>query len=66
VGQKLGQPVQIIWSGSNKLPFTSTIGIDEPEVMAERQKTPYPILKIKRHEKDEDRGAISNYSARLQ
>ena len=56
-GKKLGQPLyQIFGLNPNHLPLTSfTIGIDEPEVMAEQAKASgYPILKIKLgSEKDE-------------
>ena len=57
-GKKLGQPLYKLFGlNPNKLPLTSvTIGIDEPEVMAEQAKeSGYPILKIKLgSEKDEE------------
>jgi L-alanine-DL-glutamate epimerase-like enolase superfamily enzyme len=49
-GKKLGQPLYKLFGlNPNHLPLTSfTIGIDEPEVMAEQAKASgYPILKIK-------------------
>ena len=51
LGKKLGVPLYQLW-GLNplKTPYTSfTIGLDEPEVMAEktRQAKMYPILKVK-------------------
>jgi len=56
-GKKLGQPLYKLFGLSpNNLPLTSfTIGMDEPEVMAEQAKSSaYPILKIKLgSEKDE-------------
>src|SRR5215216_3590234 len=56
-GKKLGQPLYKLFGlNPNNLPLTSfTIGIDEPEVMAEQAKSSnYPILKIKLgSEKDE-------------
>lgn len=56
-GKKLGQPLYKLFGlNPRKLPLTSfTIGIDEPEVMAEQVKaTKYPIIKIKLgSEKDE-------------
>jgi L-alanine-DL-glutamate epimerase-like enolase superfamily enzyme len=56
-GKQLGQPLYKLFGlNPNKLPLTSfTIGIDEPEVMAEQAKAAhYPILKIKLgSEKDE-------------
>ena len=56
-GKKLGQPLyKLLGLNPNKLPLTSfTIGIDEPEVMAEQAKAAnYPIIKIKLgSEKDE-------------
>jgi L-Ala-D/L-Glu epimerase len=56
-GKKLGQPLYKLFGlNPNKLPLTSfTIGIDEPEVMAEQaRESSYPILKIKLgSEKDE-------------
>jgi L-Ala-D/L-Glu epimerase len=56
-GKKLGQPLYKLFGlNPNKLPLTSfTIGIDEPEVMAEQAKlSNYPIIKIKLgSEKDE-------------
>jgi len=56
-GKKLGQPLYKLFGlNPNNLPLTSfTIGIDEPEVMAEQAKTSgYPIIKIKLgSEKDE-------------
>ena len=58
-GKKLGQPLYTLFGlNPNKLPLTSfTIGMDEPEVMAEQAKASgYPILKIKLgSEKDEAR-----------
>src|SRR5512146_3599192 len=57
-GKKLGQPLYKLFGlNPNKVPLTSfTIGIDEPEVMAEQAKAcGYPILKIKLgSEKDEE------------
>jgi L-alanine-DL-glutamate epimerase-like enolase superfamily enzyme len=56
-GKKLGQPLYTLFGlNPKKLPLTSfTIGIDEPEVMAEQVKAAnYPIIKIKLgSEKDE-------------
>jgi len=56
-GKKLGQPLYRLFGlNPNKLPLTSfTIGMDEPEVMAEQAKeSGYPILKVKLgSEKDE-------------
>jgi L-Ala-D/L-Glu epimerase len=56
-GKTLGQPLyKLLGLNPGKLPLTSfTIGIDEPEVMAEQAKAAnYPILKIKLgSEKDE-------------
>jgi len=49
-GKKLGQPLYKLFGlNPNNLPLTSfTIGMDEPEVMAEQAKASgYPILKIK-------------------
>lgn len=49
-GKKLGQPLYKLFGlNPNNLPLTSfTIGIDEPEVMAEQAKSSnYPIIKIK-------------------
>ena len=49
-GKKLGQPLyKLLGLNPNRLPLTSfTIGMDEPEVMAEQAKeSGYPILKIK-------------------
>ena len=49
-GKKLGQPLYKLFGlNPNKVPLTSfTIGIDEPEVMAEQAKASgHPILKIK-------------------
>jgi L-alanine-DL-glutamate epimerase-like enolase superfamily enzyme len=49
-GKKLGQPLYKLFGlNPNHLPLTSfTIGIDEPEVMAEQAKSSgYPVLKIK-------------------
>ena len=49
-GKKLGQPLYKLFGlNPNTLPQTSfTIGLDEPEVMAEQaQDSKYPILKIK-------------------
>jgi len=58
-GKKLGQPLYKLFGlNPNNLPLTSfTIGMDEPEVMAEQAKaSEYPILKIKLgSEKDEER-----------
>jgi len=60
-GKKLGQPLYTLFGlNPNNLPLTSfTIGMDEPEVMAEQAKASgYPILKIKLgSEKDEARMA---------
>jgi L-Ala-D/L-Glu epimerase len=57
-GKKLGQPLYKLFGlNPNKLPLTSfTIGIDEPEVMAEQTKQlNYPIIKIKLgSERDEE------------
>lgn len=57
-GKKLGQPLYKLFGlNPNKLPLTSfTIGIDEPEVMAEQaRESGHPILKIKLgSEKDEE------------
>ena len=56
-GKKLGEPLyKLLGLNPNHLPLTSlTIGMDEPEVMAEQAKASgYPILKIKLgSEKDE-------------
>jgi len=56
-GKKLGQPLYRLFGlNPNTMPLTSfTIGMDEPEVMAEQAKeSGYPILKIKLgSEKDE-------------
>jgi L-Ala-D/L-Glu epimerase len=56
-GKKLGQPVYRLFGlNPNNLPLTTfTIGIDEPEVMAEQAKeSGYPLLKVKLgSEKDE-------------
>lgn len=56
-GKRLGQPLYRLFGlNPNSLPLTSfTIGIDEPEVMAEQVKASnYPIIKIKLgSEKDE-------------
>ena len=56
-GKKLGQPLYRLFGLSpSNLPLTSfTIGMDEPDVMAEQAKfTKYPIIKIKLgSEKDE-------------
>ncbi len=49
-GKKLGQPLyRLLGLNPNRLPLTSfTIGMDEPEVMAEQAKASgHPILKIK-------------------
>jgi L-Ala-D/L-Glu epimerase / N-acetyl-D-glutamate racemase len=49
-GKKLGQPLYKLFGlNPHKLPLTSfTIGIDEPQVMAEQAKAAnYPIIKIK-------------------
>lgn len=49
-GKRLGQPIYRLFGvDPTHLPLTSyTIGIDQPEVMAERAKTgDYPILKVK-------------------
>lgn len=57
-GKKLGQPLYKLFGlNPSNLPLTSvTIGMDEPEVMAEQAKeSGYPILKIKLgSEKDEE------------
>ena len=57
-GKKLGQPLyKLLGLNPNHAPLTSfTIGIDEPEVMAEQAKASgYPIIKIKLgSEKDEE------------
>jgi L-alanine-DL-glutamate epimerase-like enolase superfamily enzyme len=57
-GKKLGQPLYKLFGlNPNHLPLTSfTIGMDEPEVMAEQAKaSKYPIIKIKLgSEKDEE------------
>jgi L-Ala-D/L-Glu epimerase len=57
-GKRLGQPLYRLFGlNPNKLPLTSfTIGIDEPEVMAEQAKSSnYLIIKIKLgSEKDEE------------
>ncbi len=57
-GKKLGQPLYKLFGlNPNKLPLTSfTIGIDEPEVMAEQAKASgHPILKVKLgSDKDEE------------
>jgi L-Ala-D/L-Glu epimerase len=57
-GKKLGQPLYKLFGlNPDRLPLTSfTIGMDEPEVMAEQAKTSgHPILKIKLgSEKDEE------------
>ena len=51
LGKKLGVPLYQLWGlNPHKTPYTSfTIGLDEPEVMAEktRQAEMYPILKVK-------------------
>ena len=51
LGKKLGVPLYQLWGlNPHKTPCTSfTIGLDEPEVMAEktRQAGMYPILKVK-------------------
>jgi L-Ala-D/L-Glu epimerase len=56
-GKKLGQPLyKLFGMNPNNLPLTSfTIGMDEPEVMAEQAKeSNYPVIKIKLGiEKDE-------------
>ena len=56
-GKKLGQPLYKLFGlNPNELPLTSfTIGMDEPEIMAEQAKAAnYPIIKIKLgSEKDE-------------
>ena len=56
-GKKLGQPLYKLFGlNPNNLPLTSfTIGMDEPEIMAEQaQASKYPILKVKLgSEKDE-------------
>jgi len=56
-GKKLGQPLYKLFGlNPNNLPLTSfTIGMDEPEVMAEQaQVSKYPIIKVKLGgEKDE-------------
>jgi L-Ala-D/L-Glu epimerase / N-acetyl-D-glutamate racemase len=49
-GKKLGQPLyKLLGLNPNNLPLTSyTIGIDEPEVMAQQaRESGYPIIKIK-------------------
>ena len=49
-GKKLGQPLYKLFGlNPNKLPLTSfTIGMDEPEVMAEQAKASgHPVLKVK-------------------
>ena len=49
-GKKLGQPLYKLFGlNPNKLPLTSfTVGMDEPEIMAEQAKSSgYPLLKIK-------------------
>jgi L-alanine-DL-glutamate epimerase-like enolase superfamily enzyme len=57
-GKKLGQPLYKLFGlNPNHLPLTSfTIGMDEPEVMAEQAKaSKYPIIKIKLgSERDEE------------
>jgi L-alanine-DL-glutamate epimerase-like enolase superfamily enzyme len=57
-GKKLGQPLYKLFGlNPDRLPLTSfTIGIDEPEVMAEQAKeSGHPVLKIKLgSEKDEE------------
>ena len=57
-GKKLGQPLYKLFGlNPNRLPLTSfTIGMDEPEVMAEQaRESGYPILKVKLgSEKDEE------------
>ena len=57
-GKKLGQPLYKLFGlNPNRLPLTSfTIGMDEPEVMAEQAKeSGHPILKIKLgSDKDEE------------
>jgi L-alanine-DL-glutamate epimerase-like enolase superfamily enzyme len=57
-GKKLGQPLYKLFGlNPNNLPLTSfTIGIDEPEVMAEQAKASgHPVLKIKLgSDKDEE------------
>jgi L-alanine-DL-glutamate epimerase-like enolase superfamily enzyme len=56
-GKKLGQPLYKLFGlNPNNLPLTSfTVGMDEPEIMAEQAKASgYPILKVKLgSEKDE-------------
>ena len=56
-GKKLGQPLYKLFGlNPNNLPLTSfTIGIDEPEIMAEQAKSSkFPIIKVKLgSEKDE-------------
>jgi L-Ala-D/L-Glu epimerase len=56
-GKKLGQPLyKLLGLNPNELPLTSfTIGIDEPDVMAEQaRESDYPMIKIKLgSEKDE-------------
>ena len=51
LGKKLGVPLYRLWGlNPHKTPYTSfTIGLDEPEVMAEktRHAEAYPILKVK-------------------
>jgi len=57
-GKKLGQPLYKLFGlNPSHLPFTSfTIGIDEPEIMAEQAKSSgYPVLKVKLgSERDEE------------
>ena len=57
-GKKLGQPLYKLFGlNPNHLPLTSfTIGMDEPEVMAEQAKTSnYPIIKIKLGSEQDER-----------
>ncbi len=56
-GKKLGQPLYRLFGlNPNSLPLTSfTIGMDEPQVMAEQaKKSGYPILKIKLGGEDDE------------
>jgi len=56
-GKKLGQPLyKLLGLNPNKLPLTSfTIGMDEPDVMAEQAKASgYPILKVKLGSKNDE------------
>jgi L-alanine-DL-glutamate epimerase-like enolase superfamily enzyme len=56
-GKKLGQPLyKLLGLSPNNLPLTSfTIGMDEPETMAEQAKlSEYPILKVKLGSEDDE------------